>query len=103
MHEITHAIETDSMKKLVLNYASKNSEFNVSLESLKQTYGTNDVSSEVLADISGQLFGSQEFINNLSMEQPNIFKRIYNAIISIANKITGNSKEALFIKDFVMF
>lgn len=99
VHEITHAIETDSMKKLVLDYASKNSEFNTALESLKQTYGTNDVNSEVLADISGQLFGNQEFINNLSMEQPNIFRRIYNKIVELANKITGNSHEALFIRD----
>ena len=50
------------MKKLVLDYASKNPEFNTALESLKQTYGTNDVNSEVLADISGQLFGNN--INN---------------------------------------
>ncbi len=99
MHEVTHAIETDSMKKLIIDYASKNSEFNQALESLKQTYGTNDVSSEVVADISGQLFGNQEFINNLSTKQPNIFKRIYNKIIEIANKITGNTKESLFIKD----
>ena len=99
VHEITHAIETDNMKKLVLDYASKNSEFNTALESLKQTYGTNDVNSEVLADISGQLFGNQEFIDNLSVEQPNIFRRIYNKIIELANKITGNSHEALFIQD----
>ena len=98
-HEITHAIETDSMKKLVLDYASKNPEFNTALESLKQTYGTDDVSSEVVADISGQLFGNQEFINNLSMEQPNIFRRIYNKIVELANKITENSHEALFIRD----
>ena len=99
MHEVTHAIETNSMKELVLDYASKNQEFNQALESLKKTYGTEDVSSEVLSDISGQLFGNQEFINNLSMEKPNIFKRIYNSIVSLANKITGNSKESLFIKD----
>lgn len=99
MHEVTHAIETNSMKELVLDYASKNQEFNQALESLKKTYGTEDVSSEVLSDISGQLFGNQEFINNLSMEKPNIFKKIYNSIVSLANKITGNSKESLFIKD----
>lgn len=99
MHEVTHAIENDSMKKLIIDYASKNSEFNQALESLKQTYGTNDVSSEVVADISGQLFGNQEFINNLSTKQPNIFKRIYNKIVELANKITGNTKESLFIKD----
>lgn len=33
------------------------------------------------------------------MKKPNIFKRIYNSIISLANKVTGNSNEALFIKD----
>ncbi len=98
-HEITHAVETDNMKKLILDYASKNSDFNQSLEALKQTYGTNDVSSEVIADISGQLFGNQEFINNLSVKEPSVFKKIYNKIIEIANKITGNSKEGLFIRD----
>lgn len=99
MHEVTHAIETESMKNLVIDYAMKNKEFPQALESLKQTYGTDDVSSEVLADVSGQLFGNQEFINNLSMKQPNIFNKIYNKIIELANKITGNSKESLFIKD----
>ena len=99
MHEVTHAIETEQMKKLVMDYASKNLEFANAIEDLKQTYGTNDVSDEVLADISGQLFGNQEFINNLSTQNPSVFKRIYDAIISLANKITGNSNEALFIRD----
>ena len=99
MHETTHAIGTQEMKNLVMDYASKNSEFNNALESLKQTYGVEDVSDEVLSDISAQLFGNQEFINNLSMQKPSIFKRIYNKIIELANKITGNSNEALFIKD----
>lgn len=98
-HEITHAIETKDMVDLVTDYASKNQEFNSALESLKETYGTNEVSSEVLSDISGQLFGNEEFINTLSMQKPNIFKRIYNKIVSLANKITGNSKESLFIRD----
>jgi hypothetical protein len=98
-HEITHAIETKDMVDLVTDYASKNQEFNSALESLKETYGTNEVSSEVLADISGQLFGNEEFINTLSVQKPNIFKRIYNKIVSLANKITGNSKESLFIRD----
>lgn len=52
-----------------------------------------------MADISGQLFGNQEFINSLSMEQPSVFRKIYNKIIELANKITGNSREALFIRD----
>lgn len=99
MHETTHAIGTQEMKDLVMDYASKNTEFNSALESLKETYGVQDVSDEVLADISGQLFGNQEFINNLSMEKPNVFRRIYNKIIELANKITGNSNEALFVRN----
>ena len=99
MHETTHAIGTQEMKNLVMDYASKNSEFNQALESLKQTYGVEDVSDEVLSDISGQLFGNQEFIIDLSMEKPNVFKRIYNKIVELANRITGNSNEALFVKN----
>lgn len=99
MHEVTHGIETKEMSKLIMDYASKNSEFNEALESLKKAYGTNDVTSEVVADISGQLFGNQEFINNLSTEKPGVFKRIYNKIVELANKFTGNSKQALFIRD----
>ena len=98
-HEITHAIETDAMKKLVNDYASKNKEFAGNLQSLKETYGVDDVSDEVLADISGQLLGNQEFINEISMQKPSTFKRIYNAIVSLANKLTGNKIENLFIKD----
>lgn len=36
VHEITHAIKTDGMKTIVLDYASKNSEFNTALDSLKK-------------------------------------------------------------------
>ena len=98
-HEITHAIETDKMKNLVMDYAKKNKEFDTALNELKKTYETEDVSDEVLADISGQLLGNQDFILNLSVKKPNIFKKMYDKIISIANKITGNSKEKWFIKD----
>ena len=98
-HEITHAIQTDEMKNLILDYAKKNTGFNQALEILKQTYQTEDVSPEVVADISGQLLGNQEFLNNLSMENPGTFKTMYNAIISWLNKLTGNSNERLFLLD----
>lgn len=98
-HEITHSIETDAMKKLVMEYANKNEDFAGTLQELKEQYGADDVSDEVLADVSGQLFGNQEFINDLSMQKPSIFKRIYNTIISLANKLTGNKIKSLFIQD----
>lgn len=99
MHEITHAIQTDELIDFVMDYASKNPKFDEALESLKKTYGTENVSDEVLADVCGQLFGNQEFINNLSTTKPSLFKRIYNSLVSLANKLTGNSKEHLFIED----
>ena len=98
-HEITHGIETKEMSNLIMDYASKNSEFNDALQDLKKVYGTEDVTPEVVADISGQLLGNQEFIKNLSTQKPNIFKQIYDKIIEIANKLTGNSNQKLFIKD----
>ncbi|MEG1048660.1 MAG: hypothetical protein RSE48_03885 [Bacilli bacterium] len=87
------------MINLANDYASKNPEFNDSVKSLLNQYNKKDIDEEVLADISGQLFGNQEFINNLSMEKPTVFKQVYNKIIEWANKLTGNSKESLFIKD----
>ena len=51
MHEVTHAIETNEMKQLVLDYASNHNDFEQALNDLKTIYRTNDVSNEVLADI----------------------------------------------------
>ena len=102
-HEITHAIETDSMKKLIIDYASKNTEFDQALESLKQTYGVDDVSSEVIADISGQLLGNQEFINSLTIqntaESKSIIKTIYENIKRLLNTLTKNGRYRNFVQD----
>lgn len=99
MHEVTHGIETKEMRNLILDYAKKNSEFNDALENLKEIYETDDVTPEVVADISGQLLGNQEFINTLSVEKPTLFKRILDALTSLKNKLTGNSKYENFVKD----
>lgn len=99
MHEVTHGIETKEMRNLIMDYAKKNTEFNDALEDLKKAYGTEDVTPEVVADISGQLFGNQEFINNLSTKNPSLFKRILDAIRELANKLTGNKDYNRFIKD----
>ena len=98
-HELTHAIQTQEMVDLVNQRMQKDGDLKNAVEDLKKLYNTDDINAEVLADISGQLFGNQEFINNLSIEKPSVFKRIYDKIVSLANKITGNSSEALFIKD----
>ena len=101
VHEITHAIETNSLKNMIMSYAKKNGEFNAALDSLKKTYGTNDINSEVIADISGQLLGNQEFINNLSMEQPGLFKRLYNNIKAFYHKLRGWKSQDEFVQDLM--
>ncbi len=50
------------------------------LEKLLKNYNATEINEEALADISGQLFGNQEFINNIAQNNPNIFKKIYNEI-----------------------
>lgn len=102
-HEITHSIETTELKDLVLNFASENNKFNEDLKNLQKTYGTSDVSSEVLADISGQLLGNQEFINNLKLENSatskNIIKNIYESIKRLLNNLTEKGRYRNFVKD----
>lgn len=103
VHEVTHGIETSDMKQLVLDFASKNPEFNQALESLKQTYGTNDVTSEVVADISGQLLGNQEFINSLTIQNTSqsrsIIRQIYESIRRLLNNLTENGRYRNFVQD----
>lgn len=103
VHEVTHGIETSDMKQLVIDFASKNPEFNRALESLKQTYGTNDVNSEVLADVSGQLLGNQEFINSLTMQNTqqskNIIRQIYESVRRLLNTLTENGRYKNFVQD----
>lgn len=103
MHEVTHAIEIDSLKQLVVDFAKQNKDFDKALTDLKQAYGTEDVSSEVLADISGQLLGNQEFINSLKMqntpESKNIIKQIYESIVRTLNKLTTKGRYRNFVQD----
>jgi len=92
-------LSSKQMLDMINGYRKSNAEFDTEVPHLLQNSNQNELTEEALADVSGQLFGNQEFINNLSLEKLNVFKRIYNKIIEWANKITGNSNEALFIKD----
>ncbi len=89
IHEITHAIENKKLKKLAYKY-------------IKKYYGLDikwEYMSEALADISSFIFGNKEFINNLSLKKPKIYKRINNIIISFKNKIINYRNKELFIED----
>ena len=99
MHELSHAIGNQDLKQTILDYANKNKEFETALKDLEARYGQNDVTDEVMADISGQLLGNEEFINSIAKEQPSKFKQIYNAVKSWVKKFTGTYGYEDFVRD----
>lgn len=99
IHELTHAIGTQQMLDMVDNYRHFDTEFNESVKSLIENYKASELTEEALADVSGQLFGNQEFINNLSQKNPNLFKRIYNEIKYLWHQFRGYKNQNQFIND----
>ena len=102
-HEITHAIETKELRGLILNFAQKNNEFKTALQDLQKTYNTQDVSDEVVADISAQVLGNQEFINSLqeqnTPQSKNVIKNIYESIKRLLNQMTSKGRYRNFVQD----
>lgn len=99
IHELTHAIGTKQMKNIVQKYRQSNLEFDTAVKSLLQNYNTTELTEEAMADVAGQLFGNQEFINNLAKTEPNIFKKIYNEIKYLWHQFTGYKNQDQFIND----
>lgn len=99
MHELTHGIGTEDLKTLINDYAKTNADFNSALTELKKTYKTDDVSDEVMCDISANLLGNEDFIQKIATEKSSTFNKIYNSIKSFVNKITGKYSQEDFIRD----
>ena len=99
VHELTHAIGNDSMRNIIETYRKSNAEFNAAVENLLQNYDSTELTDEALSDVSAQLFGNQEFINNISQNSPNIFKRIYNEIKYLWHQFRGYKTQDQFIDD----
>ena len=105
-HEITHILEGtelyDTLQEAVKQYATTKGEYVERMQSLRELYtgvykGTDfdtKLREELTADIVGDyLFTDADFINNLSTEQPNLFKKIYNEIKYLCKVATAGSKE----------
>lgn len=100
-HETTHILEGtkeyDEFKEFAKQYATTKGEYDSRLKSTKELYkGVKDanVENEVTADIVGDyLFTDTDFINNLSTEKPNIFKRVYEEVKHLYKMATAGSKE----------
>lgn len=99
VHELTHAIGTDQMRKIVENYRKSNTEFNSAVQQLLKNYNSTELTEEAMADVAGQLFGNQEFINNLAQTEPSLFQKIYNEIKYLWHQFTGYKNQDQFISD----
>ena len=106
-HEITHILEGtelySALQEAVKQYATTKGEYVARMQSLRELYtgvykGTDfdaKLQAELTADIVGEyLFSDSDFINSLSTEQPNLFKKIYNEIKYLCKVATAGSKEA---------
>ena len=98
-HELTHAIGTKEMLKMVDNYRKSNSEFNSKVETLLKNYNKSELTEEALADVSAELFGTQEFIANVKNTNPNLFQKIYNEIKYLWHQFRGYKNQNQFVED----
>lgn len=106
-HEITHILEGtefySELQQVVENYAKAKGEYDTRYQALSKMYeGVYDaenfdesIKEELTADMVGEyLFTDAEFVNRLSTEKPNLFKRIYDEIKYLCKVATAGSKEA---------
>ena len=103
IHEVSHAIKTQDMIDYVNKFASKNKTFAESVKSLEQQYGKDLTNEEVFADVCGQLFGNQEFIDSLVVENTpqskNIIKKVYESIKRLLNNFTTEGRYKKFVQE----
>jgi hypothetical protein len=99
IHELTHAIGTDQMKGIIDNYRKSNKEFDTSVKQLLNNYNSTEITEEALSDVSAQLFGTQDFINNIAQNNPNIFQRIYSEIKYLWHQFRGYKNQNQFVED----
>lgn len=99
VHELTHAIGTKEMLDMVENYRKSNIEFDNSVKKLLNNYNSTEITEEALSDVSAQLFGTQEFINNVAQNNPNIFQKLYSEIKYLWHQFRGYKNQDQFIDD----
>lgn len=101
-HEITHVLEgTDlytELQNAVVEYAKTKGDYQGRFDSLSKLYEAvegADINAEITADLVGDyLFTDQDFINNLSVNNRNVFQKIYDEVKYLLKVATAGSKEA---------
>ena len=103
VHEVSHAIKNKEMIELINDFASRNEKFAESVKEIETKYGKNLTSEEVFADVCGQLFGNEEFIQSLetknTVESKNIIKQVYELLKHLLNKLTSEGRYRNFVQD----
>lgn len=100
-HETTHLLEGTNeykaLQNIVKEYATTKGEYDSRYKLISKLYqGTNaNLENEITADLVGDyLFTDEQFITNLSVKEPNVFKKIYDYIKHAYKMATAGSAEA---------
>lgn len=106
-HEITHVLEGTELygelQKAVFDYAKSKGEYDSRLESITALYKKYspdaDPMQELTADLVGEyIFSDQDFVNNLSVKNQNIFQKVYSEIKHLLKLATAGSEEARMLE-----
>jgi len=100
-HEITHVLEGTELygelQSVVAEYAKTKGEYQSRYDALAELYKDEDadIDAELTADLVGDyLFTDQDFVNNLSVKNRNVFQKVYDEIKYLCKVATAGSKEA---------
>lgn len=100
-HETTHLLEGteeyQSLQNVVKEYAQSKNDYEHRIKSIEKLYEGLDanIENEVTSDLVGEyIFNDEEFVKKLSVNQPNVFTKIYDYIKHIYKTITAGSQEA---------
>lgn len=100
-HETTHLLEDteeyQSLQKVVKEYAQSKNDYEHRIKSTEKLYEGLDanIENEVTSDLVGEyIFNDEEFVKKLSVNQPNVFTKIYDYIKHIYKTVTAGSQEA---------
>ena len=101
-HEIAHVLEGTELygqlQEAITEYAKSKGEYQSRYDALTKLYenieGAN-IDNELTAELVGEyLFSDQDFVNNLSVQNQNVFQKIWDEVKYLAKVATAGSKEA---------
>lgn len=116
IHELTHDMEGtkqyNELRDIILEYDQTKSGYQEARKSLEELYSkvydvnSNEfqtlVENETVADILGNKLGDQDFVNNLTIQNRTVGRKIYDWVIDKLNKLNskiGYKSEKLYWTD----